>query len=60
MRSLRLFRERFEGGSAGASELSELELLLWAMVSPASELSEVGVLSPLLASGRWSGACLFS
>ena len=60
MCSLCLFLGRFEGGLAGASELSEPESFLWAIGSLASELSEVAVLSSLLSSGRWSGACLLS
>ena len=46
-----LFLKHFEGGFAGASELSEPESFLWAVGSLASEPSEVGVLSPRLSSG---------
>ena len=49
-----------DGGLVGASELLEPESFLWAIGSLASELSEVEVLSPLLSSGHWSGACLLS
>ena len=45
---------------AGASELSEPESFLWVIGSLSSDLSGVGMLSPLSSSGHWSGACLFS
>ena len=60
MCSLCLILGRFERGFTGAFKLSEPESFLWAIGSLSSELSEVGVLSPLSSSGRWSGACLLS
>ena len=53
------FLGHFEGGFAGASELSEPESFLGAIWSLASELSKVEVLSLLLYSGRWSSTLLY-